>query len=84
MIWEEGQIWLKRDDAEDTLVRCWYAFDNKWRIFEEVDKYVISLGMIGPNYEEHGQRLWVKVWRSPSLEEAQRTVERQENPPRRA
>ena len=48
----------------------------------DVGRYIVKLGMIGPNYEKHGQRFWVKVWRSDTLEEAQRTVERQERNPK--
>ena len=95
MLWKPDQIWLldRPDGSADVLVRCWYSPDGKWRIIEEPEpaapligrargRYVVDLGMIGPNYEQHGQRLWARaVWRSRTLEEAQRTVERQENPP---
>jgi len=44
-------------------------------------RWVVSLGMVGPNYEKHGQRYWVRVWESKSLETAKTTVERQEGSP---
>lgn len=83
---EEMKIILCERGKEDRTVRCWYLSPpgqpRKWRVIEfGPDDYRIDLGMVGPNYERHGSRYWVKeVWKSRTFEQAREAVERQERP----
>jgi rubredoxin len=83
--WEEDRIHVDSELSEDP-VPCWYFSTpdspRKWKVIADPRGFFrVRLGLVGPRWEEHGQRWWVSMWKSDTLDDAKRLVERQEGPP---